>query len=163
MRVCIRWWLIGWMALLMGCQRSAEQEVHQVPDTPLPMPVYFQPMASAVIAGTADTLEIVVYDRETWKQWQASFPRLRLSSEPDFHQAMLILIAIPRLQAGHRITVETVEETTDSLQVTYTLTEPASDCMVADVPTVALQVVMARRVEKPVRFKRHVDYESCDV
>ncbi len=155
-------WVVVGMLLLIGCGRTPERQ-HEEAQTSIPMPVYFSPIGAGNYARVEDTVETVIYNSRTWKRWKEVFRWVEPPLEPDFQQAMVILIAIPAPRAGYWVQVETVEETEDSLRVTYTLTEPASDCLIAEVPTVAFQAVLARRVEKPVRFFRHIRYESCEV
>ena len=123
--------------------------------------VYFEPIGRGSSAAFDTVTEKVIYDGDSWKDYQQYMETVLPFPDVDFSQLMVIFAAVPAERSGVTVQFESVEIAGDEVVASYVLGVPGPDCRVMDVPSTPFQVILLRRIDAPVRFERRSEAQPC--
>jgi hypothetical protein len=117
--------------------------------------------------GDSARARTVITDAATWTRFWASLkpdPNANgAAPSVDFSRDMVIAASSPlRPSSGYGITIESVTELSDRLEVQVVERSPAPDCVLLGVVTRPFDVVQLPRRDKPVRFVERTAVTPCD-
>lgn len=167
----IRLLLLSLAALVAGCAADplgtlagADSPAGSLPFERLDPETYgFSPY----YGGPADSLRIVVRDREAWRDlWENALQHGGAEPPPlpavDFTRDMLVVAALGTVgSGGYSVAVERVDEVGRTLVVEVTRRTPGPSCGTIAALTSPVDIVRLRRIEAPVEFRDRTVVSNC--
>ncbi len=144
------------MLLAAACRPADPDAV-----TPEPDALYFESIGQGQRGLLTDTTEGVFRDSTAWAEWGRQLRPVTPFAEVDFSQSMVFVAALPQTSGGYRIQFESVEAGDSVIVASYTLFEPAGDCITTMALTLPFEAVAVRRAAGPVSFRRRIERVSC--
>ena len=123
--------------------------------------VYFEPIGQGSSADFSTVTEEMVYNAESWSEYQQYMETVLPFHDVDFSQLMVAFVAVPAHTGGVTVQIESAEIAGEELVISYVIGEPGDDCRVMDIPSVPFQAVTMRQIDMPIRFEHREEAQAC--